>query len=155
FMVLIQEDQYAPYFKAVVEILELQIASLGETSTDNPPFTCLGVKNRSGLHIDMSPAKNADLICTPMKLAELQNAEVEHPQNIENTVLKTVSLACSDETLFHVYQDEVKKILSSCREGTGVSRREARAMKFFKRRLKDFQERWQKPFNRQVGLFNI
>src|SRR5271170_6036553 len=147
FMILIQDPIHAPYFKTLVQILEIEIASLGETSTDHPPFTCIHRKNPSGLHIDMSPAQNPDLIRTPSEMARLPQNPCTHPQNIEQTVLKTYSLSCNDPTLFATYQKELEPALHLCRQ--------ERATQFFALRLQDYQTRWKQPFNRQSGIFHL
>ncbi|MGZ3732355.1 MAG: DUF294 nucleotidyltransferase-like domain-containing protein, partial [Parachlamydiaceae bacterium] len=69
-MLLIENEQYLPYFTRMLELLELQIVSLGETESLNFVFTCLS--NRSGLHLDHSPFYEQRLMQTPEQMAKLQ-----------------------------------------------------------------------------------
>ncbi len=130
FMILVERQD--PYFKALVDILHLQIASLGETPHFEFVFTCIHTKNPSGLHIDNSPNQEERLIQTPAAMAALQNEIITHPQDIAHTVLKTISLAQSTPDLFTSYQTHLKELLP----------KEARASTFLKIRHQDFKERW-------------
>ena len=149
FLILVEREDAIPFFKMVVQILEIQIASLGETSTDNPVFTCIHTKNPSGFHIDSggNPALHSDLIQTPSNMAKLQNNPVDDPQTIENTVLKTISLYQSDSSLFTDYQGALQTPLNTCRE--------ERAYKFFALRYADYQKHWHQPFNSHTDIIHI
>ena len=97
FMILIRDKTQAPYFKKLVTILEIQIASLGETQRFSFSFTCLEEPNTSGLHIDNSPTQEERLIQTPDAMAQIQRCrktgEVSGTVGIEYSILKTTSLA--------------------------------------------------------------
>ncbi len=130
FMILVERQD--PYFKALVEILHLQIAALGETARFEFVFTCIHTKNPSGLHIDNSPNQEERLIQTPAHMAALQNEIVADPGDIAHTVLKTISLAKSTPDLFASYQEHLKVLLP----------KEERASTFLKVRHQDFKELW-------------
>ncbi|MBA3238137.1 MAG: tetratricopeptide repeat protein [Parachlamydiaceae bacterium] len=146
FLILIEREDAIPFFKMLVHILEIQIASLGETSTDNPVFTSIHIKNPSGLHIDYSPTQDMRLIQTPFNMVKLQNNPVDDPQTIENTVLKTISLYQSDSFLFADYQKALETPLEACRE--------KRAYTLFAAEAADYKKRWEKPFD-QADIVNI
>ncbi|MGZ3871223.1 MAG: DUF294 nucleotidyltransferase-like domain-containing protein, partial [Bacteriovorax sp.] len=147
FMILVEDANAIDYFKKIVQILEIQVASLGETSTNNPVFTCIHVKNISGFHIDSSPTLNEELIQTPAAMANLQNTPVTDPQTIENTVLKTTSLASTSATLFTDYQTHLQTPMRACRE--------ERAFQFFLARSADYKKHWKSPFHPSSGLISI
>lgn len=147
FLILIEQESAIPYFKTLVHILEIQIASLGETSTDNPVFTCIHTKNPSGLHIDYSPTVDLRLIQTPSDMAKLQDNLVNDPQTIENTVLKTISLYQSDSSLFTEYQQALETRLEACRK--------ERAYTLFASEAADYKKRWKQPFSNQIDVVNI
>ncbi len=130
FMILVERQD--PYFKALVEILHLQIAALGETARFEFVFTCIHRKNPSGLHIDNSPNQEERLIQTPAHMAALQKKSVTDPGDIAHTVLKTISLAKSTPDLFASYQEHLKVLLP----------KEERASTFLKVRHQDFKELW-------------
>ena len=147
FMILIQDPKAFAYFKALVHILEIQIASLGETSTGNPVFTCIHTKNPSGFHIDSSPTLHTNLIQTPAGMARMQNNPIKDPQTIENTVLKTISISQTDPSLFAIYQTALEAPLKAyCEE---------RAFQFFRIRIADYKKHWKHHFNPETGIFNI
>ncbi|MBA2369615.1 MAG: DUF4116 domain-containing protein [Candidatus Protochlamydia sp.] len=149
FIIIIENCEAFHYFKKLVQIFEIQIASLGETSTNNPVFTCIHKKNPSGFHIDSSPSLNAQLIQTPSELAKLQINPFKEFQTIEYTALRTNSLYTSDSThsLFESYQIALKECLEYCRE--------ERAYEFLTWHYADYQANWKHPFNPKESQVNI
>jgi tetratricopeptide (TPR) repeat protein len=111
-MVLIEDEIYLPYFTRLIQILEIQIVSLGETQRKFPFFTCLSEPNRSGLHLDNSPLQECRLMQTPLKMAELQKRKDYEPNDIECTSLKTTSLKQSTLRLYEDYQAHLEKKFS-------------------------------------------
>ncbi|MGZ6330320.1 MAG: putative nucleotidyltransferase substrate binding domain-containing protein [Parachlamydiaceae bacterium] len=134
FMILIEDTAHQPYFMRVVELLEIQIASLGETERFRFIFTCVHQKNPSGLHIDYSPRTDDRLIQTPEEMANLQHRKEFAPNDIECTTRKTASLSTNAPTLFAEYQRLLQPI--SCEQ----------TLSFLKIRQQDFQERWSYDF---------
>ncbi|MGZ3632885.1 MAG: putative nucleotidyltransferase substrate binding domain-containing protein [Parachlamydiaceae bacterium] len=134
FMILIQETTHQPYFLKLVELLEIQIASLGETPHFSFIFTCVHQKNPSGLHIDYSPKTDDRLIQTPEGMAKLQQRNGFAPNDIECTTRKTASLSTNDSSLFAEYQKRLQPI--SCEQ----------TLSFLKVRQRDFQKRWANDF---------
>ena len=50
---LIEDEKYVPYFQELARTFDLQINSLGENAALGlPVFSCIGIKHRSGLHVD-------------------------------------------------------------------------------------------------------
>ncbi|MGZ6298272.1 MAG: putative nucleotidyltransferase substrate binding domain-containing protein, partial [Parachlamydiaceae bacterium] len=139
FMILIEDMAYQPYFLKLVELLEIQIASLGETERFRFIFTCVHQENPSGLHIDYSPKTDDRLIQTPQEMAKLQQRNKFAPNDIECTTRKTASLSTNNPTLFAEYQKHLQPI--SCEQ----------TLSFLKLRRQDFQERWTDDFS-QVSL---
>ncbi|MGZ3634254.1 MAG: putative nucleotidyltransferase substrate binding domain-containing protein, partial [Parachlamydiaceae bacterium] len=134
FMILIQKAAHKPYFMKLVEILEIQIASLGETERFRFIFTCVHQKNPSGLHIDYSPRTDDRLIQTPEEMAHLQQTNEFAPNDIECTTRKTASLSTNAPTLFAEYQELLQ------------SPPLKQTLSFLKFRQRDFQERWGHDF---------
>ncbi|MGZ6330354.1 MAG: putative nucleotidyltransferase substrate binding domain-containing protein [Parachlamydiaceae bacterium] len=134
FMILIKDTAHKSYFMKVVEILEIQIASLGETERFRFIFTCIHPQNPSGLHIDYPPKTDDRLIQTPEGMAKLQQRKDFAPNDIECTTRKTASLSSNDPALFSQYQELLQPIT---REQT---------LSFLKVRQRDFQERWTNDF---------
>ncbi|MGZ3633332.1 MAG: putative nucleotidyltransferase substrate binding domain-containing protein, partial [Parachlamydiaceae bacterium] len=134
FMILIEDTAHQPYFFKLVELLEIQIASLGETERFSFIFTCVHQKNPSGLHIDYSPKTDDRLIQTPEEMAKLQQRNGFAPNDIECTTRKTASLSTNDPTLFVRYQEHLQPITPE------------QTLSFLKVRQRDFQERWADDF---------
>jgi len=111
FLILIEDDQYRLYFKRLVEILEIQIASLGETQRFPFFFTCLAHQNPSGLHIDNSPTQEERLIGTPINMAALQEDSILGPQEIACTSTKTISLSQNSGHLYLEFRNQLKEEL--------------------------------------------
>ena len=166
-MILIEEiedtetaQKAIEYFKTLAKFIEIQVVSLGETAPANlPVFTCLGEKHPSGFHIDSggNPARD-DLICTPQKMAFLQEPinqdEGYDPGSVEHTSLKTISLYQTTTELFENYQRNIEKILNrrlSEKEKTKIAKtvRERRAFKLIEKRFKDYQKFWRVPFEEE------
>jgi predicted RNA-binding protein (virulence factor B family) len=149
FMILIENVESSDYFKKLVQILEIQMASLGETSTDNPVFTCIHIKNPSGFHIDSSPSLNSKLIQTPSNMVDLQANPTQEFQTIEYTALRATSVYTSGSTqsLFESYQTALKESLKSCRE--------ERAFEFFTWHYADYQKNWKQPFNPYLDIVDV
>ncbi len=133
-----QDKKCRDYFSLLLQLLDLQIRSLGETADLPLTFTCLGKTNRSGLHLD-SGENLSDLIQSPQALAALQ--AVEHPDNedptvsdpntLAHTALKSRSLQSNDTHLYDAYLKEMDSILNP-------QLREKRALKYVKKRWVDF-----------------
>ncbi|MGZ3632917.1 MAG: DUF294 nucleotidyltransferase-like domain-containing protein [Parachlamydiaceae bacterium] len=145
FMILIENALHQDYFKRLVTLLEIQIASLGETQHLPFLFTCLKEPNPSGLHIDNSPNQEERLIQIPEAMAKMQMRPGVCPQEIEHTVLKSISLDQSSPKLYEDYRSELKVTLLH----------EERAFTFFKHRLRDFKENWKSPFHPNSSLISI
>ncbi|MGZ3633603.1 MAG: putative nucleotidyltransferase substrate binding domain-containing protein, partial [Parachlamydiaceae bacterium] len=144
-MILIEDALHKDYFKRLVTLLEIQIASLGETQHLPFLFTCLKEPNPSGLHIDNSPNQEERLIQIPEAMAKMQTRPGVCPQEIEHTVLKSMSLAQNSSKLYEEYRTELKVTLLH----------KERAFTFFKHRLRDFKENWKSSFHPNSSLISI
>ncbi|MBA3238326.1 MAG: DUF4116 domain-containing protein [Parachlamydiaceae bacterium] len=145
FMILIEDSSKKPYFKQLVEILEIQIASLGETQRFSFFFTYLKEPNPSGLHIDNSPTQEERLIQTPSQMAMLQRDPIIGPQEIAHTSLKTTSLDQNTPALYFEFQEHLKK----------EPFLQKRIFASFRIIQKDYQERWKHPLDPQTSIVNL
>ena len=116
YMILIEDDSQKEYFIKLASLIEMQIASLGETPATNLlVFTTLGSQHTSGFHVDTggNPRLDTSLIGTPHALAALQRQvstyELESPIH---TLLTSESLEASETSLFKQYQDELTILLA-------------------------------------------
>ncbi|MGZ3634162.1 MAG: putative nucleotidyltransferase substrate binding domain-containing protein, partial [Parachlamydiaceae bacterium] len=143
-MLLIEDQQHRSYFTRMLELLELQIASLGETQGLNFVFTCL--PNRSGFHVDNSPLHEQRLMQTPEQMAQLQQRTTYAGNDVECTVLKTSSLYQSTPQLYIDYQTHLQRI------------RKKFPFPFFdlcSTRTRDFSLAWKQQFDRKTFTYNI
>ncbi|MGZ3633761.1 MAG: putative nucleotidyltransferase substrate binding domain-containing protein, partial [Parachlamydiaceae bacterium] len=143
-MLLIADEQYRPYFIRMLELLELQIASLGETQDLPFVFTC--IPNRSGFHLDSGTLNDERLMQTPIQMAEFQKRTTYIGNDIECTTLKTISLYQTTPQLYLDYQTHLQLI------------RKEFPFPFFdicNERIRDFSFEWKKHFNRAVFTYNI
>ncbi|MGZ3633709.1 MAG: DUF294 nucleotidyltransferase-like domain-containing protein, partial [Parachlamydiaceae bacterium] len=107
-LLLIEDKRHQAYFARMLDLLELQMASLGETQGLPFVFTCLS--NRSGLHLDNSPLQEKRLMQTPKQMAQLHQTKTYAGNDIECTVLKTTSLYQTTSQLYLDYQEHVQRI---------------------------------------------
>ncbi len=145
FFILISDSAHKPFFKKLFEILEIQIASLGETARFNFWFTCLERPNPSGLRIDISPTEDRIHIGTPEDMAKLQEDCVIGPQEFAYMSLKTSSLAQNTPDLFVQFK-ELVKAHSSLPNRVYVA---------LETRQQDYRLQTKIPPNFQTGVFNI
>ncbi|MGZ6330534.1 MAG: DUF294 nucleotidyltransferase-like domain-containing protein, partial [Parachlamydiaceae bacterium] len=140
-MLLVEDEQHLPYFNRMIEVLELQIASLGETQGLPFMFTCL--PNPSGLHLDNSPLQDTRLAQTPEQMAQFQKQTDSHTKCM---VLKTTSLYQTTPQLYIDYQTHLQSIRNNL------------PFLFFdvcKQRIHDFSFAWQNHFDRKIATYNI
>ncbi|MGZ3732343.1 MAG: DUF4116 domain-containing protein, partial [Parachlamydiaceae bacterium] len=143
-MFLIENKQHRPYFERMLGLLELQIASFGETQGLPLVFTCLA--NPSGFHLDPSPLQEKRLMQTPGHMAQLQQRTTYAGNDIECTTLKTISLYQTTPQLYLEYQEHLKLI------------RKDFPFPFFnicKQRIRDFSLAWNHHFDRKTFTYNI
>ncbi|MGZ3634291.1 MAG: DUF294 nucleotidyltransferase-like domain-containing protein, partial [Parachlamydiaceae bacterium] len=143
-MLLIEDEKHRPYFTQMLELLELQITSFGETQDLPFVFTC--VPNRSGFHVDNSPLQEKRLMQTPEGMAQLQQTKTYAGNDIECTVLKTSSLYQNSPQLYIGYQTYVQRI------------RKDFSFPFFdlcSARARDFSSAWQNHFDRKISTYDI
>ena len=146
-LILIEDEAQVPYFRKLVQMLEFQILSLGETATPTLVFTAIHQTNPSGFHIDESPAiEGSHFLHSPQKMAQLQNREV--PPRIQYTALKSRSLAQSSPQLYRDYRDALQK----CHP---IQQRQKQALALFKERLADYNKQWKQPFNLNSGIIDL
>ncbi|WP_042280445.1 hypothetical protein [Candidatus Protochlamydia sp. R18] len=151
--ILIEKIEHRSYFVKLARLLELQIIGLGEDPAKGlPVFTCIGVKHRSGLHIDSggNPAIDIDLINTPDGLAQMQKME-EYPSNSHsNTLRKTISFHQNGLELCDSYQKKMSAYLDKKLPQTKEIRRKSQALQLLTDRLETYEEMWHDPFQGQV-----
>lgn len=143
FMILIKDETKRPYFENLVAILEMQIASLGETTYLPHLFHSIPVI--LGLH----SAGTKALILTPSAMVQVQKDLVEDPEGSKNLFIPSTSL-CIEENplLLNQYQtllEELPKALSL----------EERACRFLACRHVEYQKQWAKPFNTETTSINL
>ncbi len=147
-MILIEDEKQTPYFMKLAEILEFQIASLGETHALPLVFTALPEKlNRSGFHIEPrgNPAAHVSLIRTPEGMASMQKAQSASIDSMEYALLKSSSLYSNDAYLFEAYQEQLKNILDD-------PSRQSLARELLRKNLADFKDQWKVPSNSHHNL---
>ncbi|MGZ3732247.1 MAG: DUF294 nucleotidyltransferase-like domain-containing protein, partial [Parachlamydiaceae bacterium] len=133
-MLLIEDNQYRPYFNRMLHLLELQMASFGETQGLGLVFTC--ISHPSGLHLDKPPLEETRLMQTPEQMALLQKSEAYDVVCIN--VLKAISLYQTTPQLDTDYKEHVQSI------------RNEFSFPFFdvcKQRIHDFSFAWRKHFD--------
>ncbi|MGZ3634345.1 MAG: DUF294 nucleotidyltransferase-like domain-containing protein, partial [Parachlamydiaceae bacterium] len=143
-MLLIKDERARPYFNRMLHLLELQIASLGETQDLSFVFSCL--PNRSGFHFDSSTLNEERLMQTPEQMAKLQQRTTYSGNDIECTVLKTSNLYQTTPLLYIDYQTHLQRI------------RKNFPFPFFdlcNRRNRDFSLVWKQHFDRKTFKYNI
>ncbi|MGZ3633010.1 MAG: DUF294 nucleotidyltransferase-like domain-containing protein, partial [Parachlamydiaceae bacterium] len=141
FIVLIEDEEHRPYFTRMVQLLELQIASFGETQGLDFVFTCL--PNRSGLHLDSSPLQDERLMQNPEHMAQIQRQTDCYTKCM---VLKTTSLYQTTSLLYIDYQAQLQAI------------RKDFPFAFFdicKQRVNEFSFTWKNHFDRAIFAYNI
>ena len=147
FFILIQSEEHRAYFTTLIEFLELQVMSLGETAGTEIVFTCLGNKNSSGFHFDSggNPRLKPELMNTPEKLAALhldlpQTSPLDLPSVSSNQILKSISLLKeANNSLYSEYQKSKNIILD---KGEKKKLRQERALQLFQTRMVFFKEAW-------------
>ncbi|WP_194847288.1 putative nucleotidyltransferase substrate binding domain-containing protein [Candidatus Neptunochlamydia vexilliferae] len=150
--ILIEHKMHTPYFQRFIELLELLIISLGETTTTGiPVFTSLGLKHPSGFHLDTPPDNISLLIATPDVMAQHIAGDDTHyePNSLQNTLLKSLTLSSNSDLLFKDFHTKIQKTLNKpyAHPNPDIQMiREKRAMKLFTKRLKDYREAWPEGF---------
>ncbi|KIC71116.1 DUF294 nucleotidyltransferase-like domain-containing protein [Candidatus Protochlamydia amoebophila] len=151
--ILIEAIEHRPYFVKLARLLELQIIGLGENpAKELPVFTCIGVKHRSGFHIDSggNPAFDTDLIHTPDGLAQMQKMEEYSSNSHSNTLRKTISFHQNNLELCDSYQKRMRTYLDKELPQAKEIRRRSQALQLLTDRLKTYEEMWHDPFQGQV-----
>ncbi|MBF5058757.1 putative nucleotidyltransferase substrate binding domain-containing protein [Candidatus Neptunochlamydia vexilliferae] len=149
YFILIEDEKHLPYFQTLNDLLHLQITSLGETASSNIIFTTLGEKNKSGFHLD-PPGVTSEFIRTPKKMGEhLRPVDQDRyyaPNSLKNTLLKSISIGASTDTLFKALNEEIIKTLND------KVLRERRAQKLIEKRLQDYPEAWKGGLLFEINL---
>ncbi len=152
--ILIESNEYIPYFKQLAECITLQVILLGETAGHEIPiFASLGEIHRSGLHIDADPGKQdvIGLIAEPNDMAmaiapfdEDENYDLNSPRK---SLMQSVSLASDSPSLFAAYQLKMREILDQTITAPDEisSVRKRRAHKMFDSLKADFIKHWPVP----------
>ncbi len=143
FMILIEDENQEWYFRSLAQFLHLQILSLGETASKELVFPCLGLSNRSGMHLDF-PSSFLDIIGTPYKMARKQLVDLttaQDPNNFVHTALKSISLLNAESSLYETYLAEIDKIMNESRQD-GHSERHFRSLELIRTRCKDYDKAW-------------
>ena len=147
--ILINDEQQLPYFLELARAFDLLITSLGEdAATDLPVFTCVGIKHRSGLHVDKAgnPVFDPDLIRTPQEMAKAQKALNYQPCSIANSSRTTISLKKNTDKLFDDFQNMAEAYLDEIFPNTNETYRAHQAFLLFSERLMQFEKVWSAPF---------
>ncbi|MBF5060176.1 putative nucleotidyltransferase substrate binding domain-containing protein, partial [Candidatus Neptunochlamydia vexilliferae] len=149
YFILIEDEKHLPYFQILNNFLHLQITSLGETASSNIIFTTLGEKNKSGFHLD-PPGVTSEFIRTPKKMGQhLRPVDQDRyyaPNSLKNTLLKSISIGASTDTLSKALNEEIIKTLND------KVLRERRAQKLITKRLQDYTEAWEGGLLFEVNL---
>ncbi|MGZ3733158.1 MAG: ankyrin repeat domain-containing protein, partial [Parachlamydiaceae bacterium] len=161
-MLLIEDETAFPYFERMLELLELQIASLGETQGLPFVFTC--ISNPLKFHLNESPlkykelskaeedkellktSKYKELIGTSEQMAQLQKRKPYSKNGIEYSALKTISLNQSSCQLYSDYE----KCLQEIRKDISLP-----LFDLCKQNVRDFSRVWKHHFDRSVFTQNI
>ncbi|MCE5318093.1 MAG: ankyrin repeat domain-containing protein, partial [Parachlamydia sp.] len=154
FMILVENEACEGYFQFLAQLLHLQILSLGETASTDLIFTCLGEKNRSGLHVDFA-GHLTDIVGTPQKIASKQCVDVltaKDPNSFAHTALKSCSLTAEASPLYTAYLNEIDQILNRLRPD-GTKESHFRSLELVKTRCNDIDKGWAKPdFENELSL---
>ncbi|MGR3912206.1 MAG: ankyrin repeat domain-containing protein [Candidatus Rhabdochlamydia sp.] len=141
-LILIEKENYIEYFKLLLELLDLQIRSLGETAASHLQiiFSCIHLKNPSGFHLDSGD----NCILTPTALANLQRIPNDDPATFAHMALFSISLSQNTDELFNQYRHALNKIFKETLE-EGVTLGQAQALRFIKARVDDYNKFQKSP----------
>ena len=154
FFILIESEAHRDYFINLLQFLELQIMSLGETESQEIVFSCLDKKNVKGFYLDKgsSPLEISDLMGPPQEMATLQKRVLVTANRDDkadltavpsNQVLKSISLL-KNGILAELLSNTKKRWLRYLDNGEGIRIRHTRALQLFETRCIDFDKTWGK-----------
>ncbi|MGR3973823.1 MAG: ankyrin repeat domain-containing protein [Candidatus Rhabdochlamydia sp.] len=139
-MILIKNKEYINYFERLLQFLDLQIRSLGETASIHfmLAFSCIHTKNPSGFNLEINPTCIQEYIQTPESLAELQKKVEEDPATLSHMALFSISLDQNTPILFDNYRQLIKAAFLETRD-QNVMFGKAQALRFIQARVGDYR----------------
>lgn len=154
YFILVEDDQWRPYFVKLALLLEMQVIFVGETASNEfPVFTVLGSSNLSGFHIDQGAGDGNDWIRTPDHMAEHQRLNFIGPNTLQITSLQSSSLVTDSPDLFTRYIQKANERLDELQDG--VMRRKRYARELLRMRVLDFNKYWRIPFSLELQSLHL
>ncbi|MGR3974011.1 MAG: ankyrin repeat domain-containing protein [Candidatus Rhabdochlamydia sp.] len=135
-MILIENESHLSYFQLLIQLLDLQIRSLGETAATHLKmiFSCIHTKNPSGFHLDVTE----ESIQTAVTLAKIQQKFNDDPATCAHMSLFSISLFQNTPQLFNDYRSLITTIFQETFDQK-IPFGQAQALRFIKARANEYR----------------